>query len=60
MTTTPKPAPRPGPIHGPGPAPELDLSGRLEAAAALPLAERAAELAAINEALASQLHQTEN
>ncbi|RAX19081.1 MULTISPECIES: hypothetical protein [Actinomyces] len=60
MTTTPKPAPRPGPIHGRGPAPELDLSARLEAAAALPLAERAAELAAINEALASQLHQTEN
>ncbi|WP_143233395.1 hypothetical protein [Actinomyces ruminis] len=60
MTTTPKPAPRPTPIPGPGPAQVPDLSARLEAAAGLPLEERAAELSAINEALASQLHQTEN
>ncbi|WP_147681410.1 hypothetical protein [Actinomyces ruminicola] len=61
MTSNPRPVPRPepprhSPAAGSGPA----LASRLEAAAALPLEERAAELGAIHETLAAQLRQTQN
>ncbi|MDU0347512.1 hypothetical protein [Actinomyces sp. MRS3W] len=60
MTTTSEPMPRPAPPASPSSAPAVDLGSRLEAAAALPLDERAAELVAIHEALAVQLRRTES
>ncbi|SDN66744.1 hypothetical protein SAMN05216355_10998 [Actinomyces ruminicola] len=62
MTSTPRPVPRPVPQRTPAAAsaPALDLTTRLEAAAALPLEERAVELASIHETLASRLRQTQN